>query len=164
MENFDAYQPNQDERFMATLAHLSMLIPLMRFFGPIYLWATQRDKSRFITFHALQALAYQAVLMIVSVLVGTLFYIVFLAVALALMPSYLSSPNESSFLLIPFISFLLPFAVVVLLSLVQIVIMAYSIVGAVLTMQGRPFRYLLLGRMVEKYFINLDRAGASPTT
>jgi uncharacterized Tic20 family protein len=61
-----------DERLMAMLSHLSIL------FGgiilPIILWAVQKDKSRFVRYHALQAIffhiAYIAILVIVIILLA----------------------------------------------------------------------------------------------
>ncbi len=58
-----------DARLMAMLSHLSIL------FGgiilPIILWATQKDKSKFVRYHALQAIffhiAYVAILVIVII-------------------------------------------------------------------------------------------------
>lgn len=44
--------PSSDERLMATLAHsLGLLVDLI-------IWATQKDKSRFVRFQAMQAVAY----------------------------------------------------------------------------------------------------------
>lgn len=58
-----------DEKLMAMLSHLSIL------FGgiilPIILWATQKDKSKFVKYHSLQAIffhiAYVAILVVVIV-------------------------------------------------------------------------------------------------
>lgn len=58
-----------DEKLMAMLSHMSIL------FGgiilPIILWATQKDKSKFVKYHSLQAIffhiAYVAILVVVIV-------------------------------------------------------------------------------------------------
>jgi uncharacterized Tic20 family protein len=52
--------PTSDERIMAALSHL---------FGPLVsliVWATQKDKSAFVRFQSLQALAADLILMVVS--------------------------------------------------------------------------------------------------
>ena len=56
--------PTQDERILAALAHGSILLPLWGLIGAVIIWVTQREKSRFIRFQALQATVYQIVLIL----------------------------------------------------------------------------------------------------
>ena len=56
--------PTQDERLVSALAHLTILLPLIGIIAPIIIYVTQREKSKFIAFQALQALAYQLVLLL----------------------------------------------------------------------------------------------------
>lgn len=63
-------QPTSDERLLAMLSHLSIF--LGGIILPIILWATQKDKSKFVRFHSLQAIFYHlafAVIIIVFVFV-----------------------------------------------------------------------------------------------
>jgi len=64
----------QEERLLGLFAHLSM------FFGsliiPIIFWAINKDKSKFVTFHSLQALFFHIAYTVVLV-----FLVVFVAVA-----------------------------------------------------------------------------------
>jgi uncharacterized Tic20 family protein len=53
--------PNQNDKIMAALAHISALLPLMGVIAPIVIWATQKDKSEYVAFQALQAVVYQLV-------------------------------------------------------------------------------------------------------
>jgi hypothetical protein len=57
--------PNQEEKVMAALAHIAILLPLMGLVAPIVIWATQKDKSAYVNFQALQAVAYQVSLILV---------------------------------------------------------------------------------------------------
>lgn len=59
MTNIDSSIPTQDERVMAALAHASALLPLMGVIAPIVIWVSQKEKSKYVAFQALQALAYQ---------------------------------------------------------------------------------------------------------
>jgi uncharacterized Tic20 family protein len=61
--------PTQDERIMAALAHASALLPMMGVIAPIIIWVTQKEKSQYVAFQSLQALAYQ-LSMIVAWFVG----------------------------------------------------------------------------------------------
>ena len=52
--------PTSDEKVMAAIAHASVIFA---FFGPVVpslIWAYQRNKSKYVRFHALQAMGYQA--------------------------------------------------------------------------------------------------------
>jgi uncharacterized Tic20 family protein len=53
---------SSDDRIMAALAHFLGL------FGALIIWATQKDKSRFVKFQALQSLAFSGFLAIVMML------------------------------------------------------------------------------------------------
>ena len=50
---------SQDERIMAALSHATALLPFMGVIAPIVIWVTQKDKSQYVAFQALQAMAYQ---------------------------------------------------------------------------------------------------------
>ncbi len=149
MSNLDSISPTQDERVMAGLSHISALLPLMGVIAPIVIWVTQKDKSRFVAFQSLQALAYQLV-MILAWFVGmgcymasffsTFFFITF-------MSSDSAGPGNLLFGL----GFLTPFLVFGLIFLGGFLFIIYGIVGAVLAFQGRDFRYFILGRQVERF-------------
>jgi len=67
--------PNSEERLLAMLAHLSIF--LGGIILPIIIWATQKDKSKFVRFHSLQAIffhiAYAAIIVVfVMVAVGVM--------------------------------------------------------------------------------------------
>lgn len=61
----ELYEPSADERSTATLAHA---LQILGFLAPLIIWLIKRD-SRFVTFHALQALCWQ-----VLYLVGMFFF------------------------------------------------------------------------------------------
>jgi uncharacterized Tic20 family protein len=58
-----------NDKFMAALAHVSAVFSFMGVIAPIIIWTTQKDKSGFVAFQALQAIAYQ-LLMILAWFVG----------------------------------------------------------------------------------------------
>jgi hypothetical protein len=57
-------------------------------------------------------------------------------------------------------SFVLPFAILGLMMLVSFVLYVYGIIAAGLTLQGRPFRYVIIGRLVERY-LQSGKVGAT---
>ncbi len=140
----------QDERVMAALAHVSALLPMIGLIAPIVIWVTQREKSRFVAFQALQAIAFQLVFIVVwfagvACYIGSFFLTMFGGIALA----GLSQSTNAS----PLIGgvFLIPFLVFFLMILLWVVMIVYGVVAAVMTFQGKDFRYLLVGRWVERY-------------
>ena len=54
-----AQQASQEERLLAAIAHSGAMLPFLGFIIPLHIWITQRDWSKFVQFHALQALIYQ---------------------------------------------------------------------------------------------------------
>ncbi len=136
-----------NERWLSALAHGSVLVS---FFGPIVpalVWVSQRRKSKIVSFQALQAMGYQALLLWVGltiVLTGLLVFI-FSGVPLSAqdslpMDSILDSPLMQRALL--FQNML--YGAWGLLSLP-------GIVGAVMCALGRKFRYPILGKRLETF-------------
>ena len=62
MTDLDSLTPSQDERVMAALAQISVLVPFLGVIAPIVIWVTQKDKSRYVAFQSLQAVAFQLTL------------------------------------------------------------------------------------------------------
>jgi len=65
---------SQDERTLALLAHLSVLV--LAIIGPLIIFLVKKDESEYVAFHALQALVYQAVTMVVVMTVMTVVLLV----------------------------------------------------------------------------------------
>lgn len=70
--------PTSDEKLLAMLAHLSIF--LGGIILPIILWATQKDKSKYVTFNSLQAIFYHlAYLLIIVVFVLFMVFVMLIA-------------------------------------------------------------------------------------
>ncbi len=69
----------QDERLWAMLAHLSALLGyvvlLGQYIAPLVIYLVYKERSRFVAFHALQALYFQLALLILWVIVIILTFI-----------------------------------------------------------------------------------------
>lgn len=55
-------QASQEERLLAAVAHGSALLPFFGIIVPLYIWITQKDWSKCVRFHAIQALVHQMIL------------------------------------------------------------------------------------------------------
>jgi len=147
ISNSASSSPTQDERVMAALSHVTAILPFMGMLAPIIIWVTQREKSKYVAFHALQALGYQ-LSMILAWLVGMACYMVSF-IFIFLSAAFTTSSNTAQpFLMLPFIA---PFAVFGIIIIGGLAFIVYGLVGAVLTFQGKSFRYILIGNWVERF-------------
>lgn len=151
--------PTQDERILAALAHAGVVIPFWGLIGSIVIWATQRDKSRPVSFQALQGTAYQLTL----ILCGALCLVCYicsmsgtLVGPIMLIPVGLfaaESGGEFNILgLLPgVLTVLFPFLVMGVLVLAGLAYVVYGLYGAMRVPQGHDFRYIFIGRWLERY-------------
>lgn len=138
-------QPNQDERIMSALAHGSIILFGMGIIAAVVIWVTQKDRSRYVSFQALQALVYQ--------IVGFALYFAGFCCWLAIyfisfIPLMAAAEQGASdpplFFLGAMALMVVPFALMGLWIL-------GGLWGAVRTLQGRDFRYLALGHQLERW-------------
>lgn len=150
MTNFDSLTPTQDERVMAALSHVSALLPMMGVIAPIVIWVTQKEKSRYVAFQSLQALAYQ-LSMIAAWFIGMGCYMFSFFGTFITIPFASSSGNSPDVDPIFGLAFLIPFLVFGAIFIGGFFFIVYGIVGAVMAFQGKPFRYVIIGRRVEHF-------------
>jgi uncharacterized Tic20 family protein len=138
--------PSPDEKMMAALAHGSVLLS---FFGPIVpalLWNSQRRKSSYVNFHALQALGYQAMFFWFWLI--AVFGIAFLSIVLIIPMSIFFDNASSNITAAPFL--IQPIIFVGIFSIFGLYFLI-GFIGAILCFTGREFHYPLLGKWLERY-------------
>jgi uncharacterized protein len=119
-------QPSSNERVMALLAHLSILLPQLGWAVPLVLWLVNKDTAPFAAYQSKQSFFFQlavAVSFWIAVMGGVVFGVLTLGLGLL--------------------------AVLPLLGFWHTAACIYGIIGAVTAYQGRDFRYFLIGGMVE---------------
>jgi uncharacterized Tic20 family protein len=145
-------QPNtitSDEGLMAAIAH---------FFGilvALIVWATQKDKSRYVRFQAVQAMAFDLVVSVFTVIVvGFVMAIVFgiLALGIGNMAMLGSQANPAAEPFRTFIALMtaIPFLIPCIIIPFILLFLVARIVATVQTLQGRDFHYPWLGKQVER--------------
>jgi uncharacterized Tic20 family protein len=139
----------QDEKTLAGLAHGSILLGIFTngvggIVAALVIWATQKEKSPYVAFHALQALVYQAVTFIVTMLAwccwGALYTAMILVPLISNPDAYQSAPPAGLWLGLFLIVF--PFGIWGLTIL-------YGLWGAVRCFGGHDFRYAVIGRWID---------------
>ena len=135
---------DRNERLLAALAHGLILTNFVGAVGAAVLYAIYRDKSRYVAFQAAQAAVYQLVAFLLTIgcwLCWAAAYMLSLAPIMANPNAYQEPPW---FFWAGMASMALPFAFMG-------VIWLYGLWGAVRSLQGKPFRYLLVGPWVQHF-------------
>jgi uncharacterized Tic20 family protein len=144
--------PSQDERITAALSHVSAILPIWGLIVPIIIWATQREKSAYVRFQSLQALVFQ-VLMVLAAIVGWGGYILsFLGVFAFISFSTPSRGDEVPPLFL--VSFFIPFCILGMMLIGGFALILYSLIGSVMTLQGKDFHYFIIGSRLERFLQN----------
>ncbi len=154
-KSYSAVSATQDERVLAALTHASVILPFWGLIGAIVVWATQREKSRFVGFQALQVIAYQLTL-VVAGLLGAACYLcsflgAFLVMPIGIFAAESTGETEIAGVLLSMIATFFPFCLIGILALIGLVFVLYGLYGAVRVLQGDDFRYAVIGRRVEQY-------------
>lgn len=137
---------NPENRLLAALSHASVLFSSPGVIVPIVIYATQRKKSAYISFQALQALIWQIISFVFTILasscmVGAIFIPILFATA---------SQNERALELFGGGTFVMTMVSVFLMIFGNLAFIIYGIIGAVMTYQGKDFRYVFIGNRIKK--------------
>jgi uncharacterized Tic20 family protein len=137
---------SQEIRLLAAISHASVLFPNIGFLVPIGIYATQKKKSSYLGSQALQALIWQMVMFVFTILmsscmVGSIFIPVLFAA---------STQNERFIGLSGGGIFVAVIISVFLMTFGNLAFVVYGIIGAVMTYQGKDFRYVLIGNRIAR--------------
>ena len=133
---------------LAALSHISGIIPTIGIVAPIVIWATQKDKSHYVYIQSLQAIVYH-IAMLVSFFLGMGCYM--LSFFGNFFTMFAPAVTNNSVNPLFFAGFFMPFVVFGLIFLGWFALIIYAIVAAILTFQGRDFRYIIIGKQIEKF-------------
>jgi uncharacterized Tic20 family protein len=128
--------PSPDERTFAMLAHILQLFT--GFIGPLIIYIVKRD-SRFVAFHALQALLWQAIYFVVSMLFMVIcIVLLFSTIATRSNPGASKGPPTELFILFPIVW--------LFFACGWVVSMILGIVYGIKANQGQWAAYPIIGR------------------
>jgi uncharacterized Tic20 family protein len=153
-------QSSSDERTLAALAHASIVtngLSLIGLIGAAMIWATQREHSAYVRGHAIQALVFQGMVIVITLILALSWG---MCVALSLLPIALRPE------LYPAGSFPAPFWLalsgMILPVLFGLAASVYGLFGALQAYRGKPFFYPLVGRLAAAD-LNPPLAPVAPT-
>lgn len=137
---------SQEIRLLAAISHASVLFPNIGLFVPVVIYLTQKKKSTYLGFQALQALIWQIVMFVFSILTSSCtagsIFIPILLIAATQKEEFVGIAGNGIFIVI-IISFLV-------MTIGNLGLIFYGIIGAVMTYQGKDFRYLFIGNRIDK--------------
>ena len=133
------YETAQDERTMATLAHVLQIV--CSWIAPLVIFLVKRD-SRFVSFHALQALLLQICLAIFWIIGITIFFVTMLT-------SVATSSGSSHNAPPPAVFFVFPIFWVVAMS-VWVVVVVLAIVYGIKAGRGEWAGYPVIGDVARR--------------
>jgi uncharacterized Tic20 family protein len=139
----------QDERVMAAMAHATIIFSAAGLIGSLIIWGTQKEKSEFLAFQALQAAVYHLLMLLAGLLAGVLYVCSFLGMPIT---TLLVAPfDEGAALCLPFLPLTCVLGILFLVLLAWLAYVGYGLYGALSVLQGRDFRYVFLGPWLERY-------------
>lgn len=160
----------QDDRIMAAVGHATVVWPMLGIIAPLIVWATQREKSPFVAFQALQAAVYHMTLILAGLICGICYLFTYFGAIVGVlgipfgmlltMPSEATQAEELSpgalvAIVLAFLAmlvfYLLMFSLAGLGLVAWVAYVAYGLYGAVASLQGKDFRYLIIGPRLERY-------------
>jgi len=138
--------PTSDERMMAALAHFFGTL------GALIVWLMQKDKSRFVRFQAVQALAFHFIVMVVMiVLFVCLFGVMFIGMFGTMFAAFNNSTSPENLSPLMMFPFMFPALIFTCIFPFSLALLITQIVAAVSVLSGNNFRYPFLGAQVEKF-------------
>lgn len=159
MNQIETPQPTSDERVMAALAHFFGL------FAALIIWVTQKDKSRFVRFQSLQAMAFDAALLVFSLLLTTcMLGVMFLGVLGMIAAAAQSSSWPENLVALGVGSMLFPFAILICILPVSLAALLVRTAAAVSVATGRNFKYPLIAGRVEAFLASPGISGQQSTS
>ncbi len=148
MSDPQAAARTSDERLWAAIAHGSIILLGWGLIVPLLVWISQRQKSSFVAFQALQALVYQLLQMVYWLVLIVLVFCGMLAIILfGLLATQPTEPDAAAVALMIGVQFV-PF---LLIGCGWLLYLVPGVLGAVLVFLDKDFRYPVLGRWLESY-------------
>ena len=135
----------QDKRTLAAVCHASAFLSVSGILFPLVIYFTQKGKSPYVRFHALQALAWQLIACVFNTLAwGCLF-------ATFMVPIFIAASTQNRAVDVFYSAGMMAIWLVggFILAMGNVVFALYGMAGAVRTYQGNDFRYIFIADRIQ---------------
>lgn len=145
---YQSVEPDSDEKMLALFSHLSIFLGGIVL--PIIFWAINKDKSRFVRFHALQAIFFQIAYLVI--IIAFIIIMVFVAIGAGVISAGTFAAGKDGSIFI--IAAMIIFYGLIFLSI--FIFFGYGIFLAVKSYKGELRRYPVIGKIIyEKVYGDL---------
>jgi len=133
-------EPSSEERILALFSHLSIFMGGIVL--PIIFWAINRDKSRFVRYHAMQAVFFHIAFIVLIIALVIIMVVISIGMGIISAGTFAAGKNGSAFI------FIAIFAFYALFFLAMFAFMGYGIFVGVKSYKGELTRYPIIGKLV----------------
>lgn len=144
-----------EERALAALAHAGIVLNsfnLLGVVGATLIWATHRERSRYVAEHALYALIFQVCSLLMVMLMG---FVWGSCLLLSFLPAIL---RPELYRTDPPVTFWLALSPILVILLAVLTSVVYGLVGAWAAWNGRAFHYGPVGRFIKQRTAHAEQA------
>ena len=153
-----------EDYLLAAICHLAVIMPIAGIVIPASIWFAKKDRSPFLKLQSSQAMIYQALVILLSMISVVIFFfsmIVSFAGMMAgsmgttVLPLFTPEGSEpaqwikSLLVALAVIPVFLPYILGGIFLIILTLHIVYGFIAVAVTLMGKDFRYLLIGRMVE---------------
>lgn len=133
-------EPSSEEKILALFSHLSIFMGGIVL--PIIFWAINRDKSRFVRYHAMQAVFFHIAFIVLIIALIIIMVVFSIGMGIISAGTFAAGKNGSAFI------FVALFAFYALFFLAMFLFIGYGIYVGVKSYKGELTRYPVIGRYV----------------
>jgi uncharacterized Tic20 family protein len=148
--------PPMDARIASAFAHASILLPGIGIFVPVIFWSYRKKYLRFVRNQTLQALIFQLLQWIwIQLIALIVFFAVFIYASIST-ASHLAPEVYSSRMLTATV------ASSIVIAIGWFIYLLFGVIGAVVSLSGRNYRYPWLGRWIDQYITRNQDTSSDP--
>jgi len=137
---YQSVEPDSDEKILALFSHLSIFLGGIVL--PIIFWAINKDKSRFVRFHALQAIFFH--IAYVAIIIAVVIIMAIIGIGLGILSAGTFAAGKDG-------SLIFVFAMIIFYGLIFIsifIFIGYGIYVGVKSYKGELKRYPVIGKII----------------
>ncbi|WP_158212461.1 DUF4870 domain-containing protein [Natranaerobius trueperi] len=129
-----------DDKIFAGLSHLAIFLDFIGTIATLMIYITKKDYSKFIEYHAKQALGYQVVILLISWAIN----LVFIGGAIGGFLGTGFIMGQGLLSIIPMVS------LVGIRVVISLMIYGYAIFASLQAFQGEEFKYIVIGDFIDR--------------
>jgi uncharacterized Tic20 family protein len=149
---YQTVEATSDEKLLALFSHLSIFMGGIIL--PLIFWAVNKDKSRFVRFHSLQAVFFHIAYIVLIVAIVVIMVIIGIGMGIVSAGTFAAGKNGSVFIFIALFAFYAVFFLTLFLFI------GYGIYVGIKSYKGELAQYPVIGKIVyDNVYGGLPKSG-----